>query len=159
MKTLILYSSKYGFTKKCVDYLSSKIKGEIYIVNINDEKDINLGYYNNIIIGSPVYMGLINGDLKKYINENIDLLLTKKVYLFLSCGVLKNMDTYLKANFDEKFLNHIIISKCFGGELRLDKLSFIDKMIAKMASKAHDGSEKPSFLKQNVDEFIDEINE
>ena len=158
MKTIIIYYSKYGFTKGCAEYLKENIKGDVDLFSINDFKEQNLNDYDNIIIGTAVYMGMINGKIKEFLNNNKDVLKDKKTSLFVCSGVKDNFELYLKQNLDEDIVNNLYYKDHFGGELKMEKLSFIDKMIAKMASKAHEGSEEPSLLKQNIDKFVDEIN-
>lgn len=158
MRTLIVYYSKYGFTKECAENLRNNIKGEVKLVHINEDYKYDLSYYDNIVIGSAVYMGMINGRIKDFCVKNKDVLKDKKTYLFLCSGVRSNFELYLEQNLEKEFVDMLEYKDHFGGELRMDKLSFMDKMIAKMASRAHKDSEKPTLMIENINKFILEIN-
>ncbi len=62
MKTLIVFSTKYGCTEKCVDILKSQIQGEVHISLVKDIR-VDLNNFDNIIVGGSVYMGKIQKEL------------------------------------------------------------------------------------------------
>ena len=66
MKTIIVYSSKYGYTEDCVNSLAEKIDGEVSTFNIYTEKIPSIDEFDNIIIGGSIYMGQIQKKLKLY---------------------------------------------------------------------------------------------
>ena len=82
MKTLILYYSKYGTTEKCAKLLSEKIDGGADVVRYVDRKNADFGNYDTIIIGAPVYMGMLK-KMKAFCEANLQMLLTKKIGLFV----------------------------------------------------------------------------
>ena len=158
MRTLIIYYSKYGFTKECAEYLKNNIKGEVKLANIVDGDDFELSYYDNIIIGSAIYVGMVNSKIKDFCNKNLEHLINTKTSVFICSGFDENFDTYMSQNFDENLLKNLFFKKHFGGELRVNDMSFIDKMITKMVSKSSKDDKKPVILKNNLDEFVSYIN-
>lgn len=58
MKTLILYATKYGSTKKCACLLAEKLPGQTEMKQIHEPVDPM--QFDQIIIGSPVRMGQVD---------------------------------------------------------------------------------------------------
>ncbi len=54
MRTLILYGSKYGYTKECAHLLRDEL-GETDIVDLGRPHSVSLDAYDTVLIGSPVY--------------------------------------------------------------------------------------------------------
>ena len=72
MKSIIIYSTKYGSTEKASELLKENMKGEVDLVNIMKETVPDIKGYDNVIFGGSVYIGKIQKKLTNYINENID---------------------------------------------------------------------------------------
>ena len=81
-KTLVLYYSVYGTTKKYAEWIASELNGDIYA--LGDLKVNNLAIYDAIIIGSGLYAGKIKG--MDIIINNYETLRGKKLVLF-TCGL------------------------------------------------------------------------
>jgi len=81
-KTLIIYFSKYGTTKKYAEWIAEELSGDI--CSINDFKQDTLNNYNTIILGSGLYAGKIEG-MNVFI-KNYETLKNKKLVLF-TCGL------------------------------------------------------------------------
>ena len=75
---IILYQSKYGATKKYVDWLVEKL-GYDY-VETKDAKVANLLNYDIIILGGGVYASGIAG--LQFLKKNIGQLTGKKIAVF-----------------------------------------------------------------------------
>ena len=136
MKTIIVYSSKYGYTEDCVNSLAEKIDGEVSTFNIYTEKIPSIDEFDNIIIGGSIYMGQIQKKLKLYCMENKEKLLTKRMALFLCCGLSENFLTFVKKAFPEEIITKAVAVECLGGELRTEKMKFVDKKITGLMKKA-----------------------
>jgi len=65
MKTLIVYATKYGCTKKCTEIIKSYSKGEVRIVSAKNFK-ANIEQYDTVIIGGSVYMGKIQKEITHF---------------------------------------------------------------------------------------------
>ena len=57
MKTLIIFGSKYGFTETCARKLGEQIDGDVEIFSVSKSNKVDFNKYNNIVIGSSIYIG------------------------------------------------------------------------------------------------------
>jgi len=131
-----MYATKYGFSEKCVKLLKDELNGEIKIINISGNSEIDLSKYDKIIIGGPIYMGIMNKEIVRFCNENIELLKTKQIGLFV-CSMFSGIraEENMKKAFPDELKNIAVSIKLFGGELNTDKMNFVDKFITKMVGK------------------------
>lgn len=160
MKTIIIYCSKYGYTEACVKSIADKLDGEVSFVNICNEKIPHIDEFDNIVIGGSIYMGQIQKKIKLYCSENMEMLLTKRLALFLCCGLPENFMKYVKTAFPEELLTKAVAKECFGGELRTGKMNLTDKMITGLMKKAADkeGKSEPMPIPGNIKKLAEIIN-
>lgn len=138
MKTLIVYASKYGFTKECVDILSNNLNGSTDIYDLREEKNIDLSKYDKVIIGGSVYMGMIRKEVKKFCEENLNLLKLKKFGLFICCmREGKEAEEELKMSFPSDIYNEAAVKDYFGGAFIFRKMNFMDSFIVKKVAKTN----------------------
>ena len=75
-KTLIAYATKMGVTKesarKIADILRSKYALEVDLVDLKEQKPIDLAQYQNMVIGSGVRAGKVYGKALKFLEERFD---------------------------------------------------------------------------------------
>lgn len=136
MKVLIIYSTKYGTSEKCAKLLKDKLNGEVELINISKNSEVDLSKCDKIIIGGPIYMGTMQNKITEFCNANIETLKNKKVALF-ACSMFggEKGEENMKNNFSNELKNIVVSMKLFGGELNIDKMKFIDKVITKMVKK------------------------
>lgn len=160
MKTIIIYSSTYGYAKECVKSLSEKLKGEVLVVNAVSEVIPPIDEYDNIIIGGSIYMGQIQKKVKAYCASNVKLLKAKRLGLFLCCGLPENFELHLKNAFSEELLNSAIAKECFGGELRTQKMNLGHKILTGVMKKAaaKEGREPTKQMPENILKLAEAIN-
>lgn len=158
MNTIIIYSSKYGCTSDCAKYLKSGSSGLVMLTDIDkiNSNTINLENYSTVIFGSSIYIGAISKKMRKFCNENIDLLDKKRVGIFICCAFPEQIKEYLATNFPSKLLKSAVTIKDFGGEARIDKMKFIDKLITKAVIKGNHENLKISH--ENMDNFKKELD-
>jgi len=162
MSVLIIYATKYGCSEKCAKLVSKKIIGDVELINISKSQVIDLSKYDKIIIGGPIYMGMMNKNIVKFCNENIDILKAKKLGFFI-CSMFagdKAQDE-MKRSFPIDLQNIAISMKLFGGDMNIYKMNFLDKLIAKMVKKMplESGQElNKGILTDNVDKLALDIN-
>lgn len=158
MNTILIYSSKYGCTADCANYLKINLSGHVALVDINKaDTQIGLEKFDTIIIGSSIYVGAVSKKLRMLCNNNIDLLSKKRVGIFLCCAFPEQANEYLSANFSSILLENAKAVKIFGGEARLEKMNFLDKLIMKSATKGNYENLKISH--ENLENFVREMNE
>lgn len=133
MKGIIIYKTKYGTTKKYVDWLIEDTKFdsiEVEKANINNIKD-----YDTIILCGPVYASSIKG--LSFIRKNYNNLKDKKLAIFgvgaspLEDATIENLMTFsIKKDLKD-------IPLFYGrGAMDEDNLSFKDKMLCKLLRQA-----------------------
>jgi flavodoxin len=70
MKTIILYSSKSGNTKKIADSMASQISCDaIRITSDSTPQTVNLEGYDLVFVGTGLFAGTPNEDLVQYLGK------------------------------------------------------------------------------------------
>lgn len=133
MKTLIAYTTKYGATAKCVEMLERKLKGAVDVVDLQKSKALDLTQYDKIIIGGSIYAGSIQKQVTDFCNQNLALLQTKKIALFISCMSEPAAPAQIQKSFPQELLDIAVFKGSLGGEFNFSKMNFIEKMIIKVA--------------------------
>lgn len=156
MKTLIVYSSRYGCTADCAKYLSTKLSGETTLLDINNAANpIELDSFDTVIIGSSVYVGKVAKKLRTFCQDNLATLIRKKIGIFLCCAQPEQADEFLAANLPAALLDNAGSIKVFGSEIRQESIGFIDKILLKAATNGDFSSLQIS--NERMDEFIQKI--
>lgn len=170
MKSLIVYSSKKGATKKCAEQIKKGILGEVKMITSKEAQDLSLESYDNIILGSPVYAGRLDKDLKKFCQSREEELNKKKTFLFLVGMSDQAIDNYVKNNIPKEVAEQFKDVVFCGGALYFSKMNFLEKFMMKKIANAEnkakgektkiDGKiDIESFNKGNMKSFCREINE
>lgn len=156
MNTLIVYSTKYDFTKERVFEIAKALPNEVKLINITEEKPPDLEAFDIVLLGGSVFMGQINKSLKTFCQENETTLGSKKLGLFLSCGLPDSLETHFSNAYPQSLLDHATVKVNLGGELRLGKMSFGDKMITKMMIKVSEkeGGQLPTANPSAIEELV-----
>ena len=157
MKGIIIYKTKYGTTKKYVDWLIEDTKFdsiEVDKANINSVKD-----YDTIILCGPVYASSIKG--LSFIRKNYNNLKDKKLAIFgvgaspLEDTTIENLMTFsIKKDLKE-------IPLFYGrGAMDEDNLSFKDKMLCKLLRQALKKQDPSTYviIGNNVENTINNPN-
>ncbi|MDP4144760.1 MAG: flavodoxin domain-containing protein [Bacillota bacterium] len=134
MKSIIIYSTKYGTVEKAAKILKSKISHETEIINVAKDKIPALDDYDNIILGGSIYAGRTQKELIEFSNQNLQQLLKKKIGLFI-CGAQsekESIEKELKDAFSLELYNHAIFKDSFGSEINFEKLNFMEKIILRI---------------------------
>lgn len=152
MNTIIIYASKTGTTEKCAKQINIQLKNSKMVNILNLNEDINS--YDLIVIGTPIRMGMIDKNIKKFLVNNIETLKSKKVAYFICCGFNENHKTYYEQNIPKELLDNAIIYDTFGGEMDIKKQKGFDKFITKMVSKNTDKNKEIKILNENIEKFI-----
>jgi len=136
MSTVILYSTKYGTAAKCAGLLADMASEEIKAVNIKTAPDFSVEPFETVVLGASVYVGKIQPEMTSFCRKNLNLLLTKKLGLFICSGdhSEKGLE-YLKL-FGEELHRHAKSKKLFGDEICWEKLNFFEKLAMRMIRKS-----------------------
>lgn len=129
MKTLIIYSSKTGTTKKCAALLAANIGADSCDIFEISEKLPDISNYECVVIGSYVRMGMIDKRISSYLQKNKEELFKTKLGLFICSCLADKISDAITKNFSEEIMDNALIIDSFGGEIPLDKIKGMDKII------------------------------
>lgn len=133
MKTIVIYNSKTGFTKRYAQWIADAAHADC--IELSRAKKKNLTTYEAIIFGGWACAGSISkiGWFKENINQWAD----KKLIVFCVGGSpvdSPDIEPALKQNFNESELRKINIFYCPGG-FNYEKMSVPAKLMMKMFVK------------------------
>ena len=152
MKTMIVYASKSGTTKTCAEMLAHEIDGVTTLIDIVSQEP-DLSDYDTILIGGPIRYGRLHSAVKEFMHNHKSELLDKEIGLFICCGNEQQAEQHFTDNFPPELLAHALAHESFGGEIRLDALSFIERLVGKMAMKSLADGEAVSIHKDKIEHF------
>ena len=157
MKTIIIYSTKYGTVEKAAKMLKSKISGDVQLINVQKEQVPSLQPYDNVVLGGSIYIGMIQKELKNYINNNLSTLLQKRVGLFI-CGASPDASALVKeieTSYPAELFKHAVCKEVFGHEINFPKLKFFDKLVLRMVQGNNNSSSNIS--EEKITKFAKEL--
>jgi menaquinone-dependent protoporphyrinogen oxidase len=135
MSTLILYMSHHGTTHNVVEYLKNKLGHGTHSFNLEKHGVPELSAYDTVIVGGSIHIGQIQPGVKRFCELHKDELLTKRLGLFI-CFMNKELGLEEFRNaFSRELRDHAHAHGLFGGELLVDKMSFMEKFIVRMVRK------------------------
>lgn len=142
MKTLIIYSSLTGNTKRVCEEAYKYLNTEKFIIPIEEKDNINLSEYDNIIIGTWIDKATADAKAKKFITN----LENKNLYF------IATLAASLESEHAQKCINNLT-------KLCSKKNNFIDGVLAR-GRVSKDLQEKFNKFPLNViHKFVPNINE
>lgn len=150
MKTVVVYSSKYGSTKKYAEWLADELK-----CDLKDKNSISIDelmQYDTIVYGGGLYAGGVNGiDI---FTKHFDKLKDKNLVLY-TCGIsdpkiednINNIRKNISKVFNEEMTEKIKVFH-LRGSMDYSKLSLKHSMMMKML--------KAMILKKDKSKLTDE---
>lgn len=151
MSTLIVYASKYGFTKTCAEILAKKLGENVDIYDLNSNLP-DLMKYDKVIVGGSIYAGKIRKPVMRFCTDNLNTLKGKKLGLFI-CGMAKEDDAQkqLESTFPQELLAVCAAKGFFGGECNYEKMNFLEKFIMKKITGSKQSQSK--IAEDNITRF------
>jgi menaquinone-dependent protoporphyrinogen oxidase len=154
MKTLIIYSSKYGYVKECVDRIKAEIGMETEVVEAKKGlQGRKISEFDLVIIGSAIYAGSTTRAVRTFCTKHEqELLAVSHLGLFL-CGT--DPDT-IEQNFQKGFPSALLekaeMKEWFGGRLVLSQFKGIMHAILKKMLKGEQEvhAEQPEALNRFI---------
>ena len=134
MKTIVIYNSQTGFTKKYAEWIAQSVNADC--VEFCNAKKQDLSSYDAIVFGGWAFAGSITK--LKWFKKNISKWAGKKLAVFcVGASPIENPDiqTDLPKNFTDEELKVIKWFYCPGG-LDYDKMSVTSKTMMKMLAKS-----------------------
>ncbi len=124
MKNLILYDSKYGFTKKVAEFIESKLE-DVELISMNDFTR-SLKNYENIFIGGYVYKGRVSSVTTSFLTQYKMELLKKQLFMFCSALDKSDFNHALQESIHPDIFYHAKIINC-GVQIDFRKLNKSEK--------------------------------
>lgn len=158
MRTLLVYSSKYGCTEKCAEILAKKLSGETRLINLKKDKNPDLSGYDSVVVGGPIYIGKINKEVKSFCAKNLDLLKGRRLGLFICCMAEgEQAKGELDGAFRKELLETAIAKDYFGGEFMVTKMNPMDRLIVKKIAKTENNVS--NILTDRIERFARLMNQ
>ncbi|WP_374166568.1 flavodoxin domain-containing protein [Arcticibacter sp. MXS-1] len=130
MKTAIVYCSKNGSTEKVAKLIGYRLEDyETGYFDLMKCPNPDIRDYDRVIIGGPIYFGMIQNPVKVFCKQNEKLLLDKELGLFICCILKGQEDVQFESAFSTKLRNHSKARAFLGGELMFEKLNFFEKLM------------------------------
>ena len=158
--TIVVYASRHGTTKEYARKLLKLLDGNVDLCSLDERANSmpDLSVYNTIVIGGSIHYGKNSKLVLNFANDNIDLLKTKRLGLFVTSHFdgEKAMEQLQNA-YPRELLERALVVNYFDGELLFPKMNFIEKMVAKLVLKADEI--KPIISKPKITDFANKLNE
>ena len=138
MKTLILYSTTHGSTAVCAKKLAADLGGETD-VSLLKHFTGDITSYDCVVVGSPIYGGIILKEMKNFCKANLRTLMQRPFAVFFACLSEGStvVQTYLAQNFPEELSKHALACESFGGAFYFSKLNFLERAIDRGLAKSY----------------------
>ena len=133
MKGVILYTSKYGATKRYADWLAEETGFDCIETKNAKVKDVM--QYDTIILGGGIYASGIAG--LSFLKKNIGQLGGKKIIIFCNGASPYEEDAFQQI-VEHNLKDALSDLPCYycRGAWNMDSMSFKDKTLCKMLQKA-----------------------
>lgn len=131
MKSVIIYSTKHGTTKKVAEMISQLSKEKPELINLKKVKNVNLDNYDRIIIGGSIHAGNIQNRVKKFCHDHMLELATKPLGLYLSCMEEDKAQEQFDNAYPELLRKAAVSKKLTGGEILLDRMNFLERYVVR----------------------------
>lgn len=148
MKTVVIYKSKTGYTKKYAEWIAEALSADIFEV-ANVEVNI-LTKYDAIVYGGSLYVSGIIG--VKLITENIDKLKDKKLAVFATGASPSRAEVItevLNKNFTQEQQKYIRFFYLRGG-FNYSKLNLVDKFLMTLLKLKIKGKKKEELSSDEI---------
>lgn len=131
MRTIVVYRSKYGYTKKYAEWLAESLGCDIK----ENASFADIASYDAVIYGGGIYAGRING--AKLITKNLSRLSGKKLVLFAvgsSVGRPQELEEFWTKALEETVREKIPYFYLRGG-FDYSRLGNVDRLMMNMLKK------------------------
>jgi menaquinone-dependent protoporphyrinogen IX oxidase len=134
-KTLVAYETKLGASKeaaaKIADILRSKYGLEVDLVDLKEEKELNLDQYRNVVVGAGIRGGRVYGKALKFLKNDF----SGKQFAFFTCSSWGGTPGSYE-NAKMRLVDKMLANKCpdlkplsteaFGGRIRYFGKTMLD---------------------------------
>lgn len=133
MSCAIIYTTKYGATQEVAARIAADLtKAQVEAEAVEVSPKLPLPEAQTIVVGAPIYAGSAPGRITNYLEAHRDKLLSRRVFIFLSClyeGT--RAEQQLADAFPSWLVAHSSGNYFAGGRVDFSKLGFLDRLIMK----------------------------
>lgn len=158
--TIIVYASRHGTTAEYAKKLMKLLDGNVDLCSLDERgKSMpDMSFYDTIVIGGSIHYGKNSKLIVSFVKNNIDLLITRRLGLFVTSYYDGERALQQLSNaYPKELLNRAVVADFFDGELLYQKLNFFEKIVAKVVLKAEELD--PIIEKLKVIEFAEKLNQ
>jgi menaquinone-dependent protoporphyrinogen oxidase len=89
--------------------------------------------YDRVILGSSIYGGQIQKEVRDYCKRYLDLLLQKRIGVYVTCLTREEeqIRQFLKCGFPHELVGHFVSFCAPGGAIYFSKINFLESMLSK----------------------------
>ena len=145
MRTLIVYGTKYGCTRKCAELLRERLSGEVCLQNAK------------LYRGS---LGKIRGEVSRFCRRYSKELLKKRLGLFACCYTPKETEGFLETLFPRELLGHAAYVTAVGGEMHYEKMNVVYRKLfqsLKNIDGFREGFQEPQINLEEIQKLVDTV--
>ncbi len=158
--TIIVYASRHGTTAEYAKKLMKLLDGNVDLCSLDERgKSMpDMSFYDTIVIGGSIHYGKNSKLIVSFVKNNIDLLITRRLGLFVTSYYDGERALQQLSNaYPKELLEKAVVADFFDGELLYQKLNFFEKIVAKVVLKAEELD--PIIEKLKVIEFAEKLNQ
>lgn len=133
MKNIIIYGTRYGSATEVARRIQKELGCDCTLVNIMTDNVPSLDTFDTVILGGSIYIGKVQKELTAFVGKNLNLILSKKVGLFICAGAptQEDRDKELQGAFPPELLTRAAAKDVLGYAFAFEKMRFFDKLIMK----------------------------
>lgn len=159
MKTLVIYSSKTGFTQRYAQWLAEDLNCDC--VPYRDREKVDLDQYQTVAFGSGCYIGKI--DKLGWLKKQLPRLRGKRVAVFFTGAMppdAPDVHRLERENFTPQELERLRPFYLQGG-LNYEAMGIVDRILMagfRKMLKSHADSPKEKVMLQNIQQSFDKTD-
>lgn len=133
MKSVILYTTRYGSAVEAAKCLRGEMAGDCILVDLMTKKAPPLDSFDAVVLGGSIYVGKVQKQLTEYMRSHLSELLSKKLGIYLCAGSPEPEDREkeLRSAFPAPLFSHASAKGILGYAYNFEKMRFLDKLIMK----------------------------
>ena len=132
MKTMIAYSSTHGSAEECACQLAQKFN-EAEVINLK-QHSVNPSNYDCVILGSSIYGGQVQREVRDYCKKYLGILLQKPLGIYFTCMTQDETELrqFLEYAFPAEIVDHLTTFCAVGGAVYFTKMNFLERSASRI---------------------------
>jgi menaquinone-dependent protoporphyrinogen oxidase len=133
MNTLIVYASKHGATRTYAEKLAELLPDQVTVVDLKQNPGVDLTPYEQIIIGSAIYTGMAQKEVRTFCAKNLEQLKRKRLGLFICCLFDGQQgEQELEQAFPAELRTSALAVQRLSGNIDLAGLNFLERQMSRL---------------------------